>query len=165
MARWQDVVDAEPAFAKDVKARFEAQKHKLLATLRKDGSPRISGIETTFADGDLWLGMMPGSRKAQDLQRDARFALHTSSVDPPEGEQSAWAGDAKLSGRAIEEHDPQVRRRVLGQAGGGGSDPGEVPVFRLDIADVVLTRVGEPADHLLIQFWRPGRPLHAVKRT
>ena len=165
MARWQDLVDAEPAFAEEVRARFDAQKHKLLATLRKDGSPRISGIETTFAEGDLWLGMMPGSRKAQDLQRDGRFALHTSSVDPSEGDESSWTGDAKLSGRAIEERDPQVRRRILGEAGGGGSEPGDVPVFRLDIADVVLTRVGTPADHLLIQFWRPGRPLESVRRT
>ena len=165
MARWQDLVDAEPAFAEDVKARFDAQKHKLLATLRKDGSPRISGIETTFAEGDVWLGMMPGSRKAQDLQRDGRFALHTSSVDPPEGDESSWLGDAKMSGVAVEEHDPEVRRQVLGDQGGGGQDPSQVPVFRLDIAEVVLTRVGESADHLLIQFWRPGSPLQAVPRT
>lgn len=165
MARWQDVEDAEPEFAGRVRARLEEQKHKLLATLRKDGAPRISGIETTFADGDLWLGMMPGSRKVADVRRDPRFALHTSSPDPPHDDPSAWSGDAKVSGRAVEEQDPGVRARVLADAGDGGHGPGDVPLFRLDIDTVVLTRVGTPADHLLIQVWRRGEPLRDVRRT
>ena len=44
MARWQDVVDSEPEFATAVRALFDARRHKTIATLRKDGSPRISGI-------------------------------------------------------------------------------------------------------------------------
>ena len=65
-----------------MRARFDAHRHKILGTLRADGSPRLSGIETTFKDGELWLGMMPGSRKVQDLQRDPRLALHSPPVDP-----------------------------------------------------------------------------------
>jgi hypothetical protein len=42
-----------------------------LATLRRDGSPRISGTEVEFTDGQVWLGMMPGSLKALDLRRRA----------------------------------------------------------------------------------------------
>ena len=60
MTRWIDLEQAEPEFAARVKARFTAHKHSTLATLRRDGSPRISGIETAFVDGDLIIGSMPG---------------------------------------------------------------------------------------------------------
>ena len=70
MATWGEFAHSKPAFAKLVQDRFHAHRHKMMATLRKDGSPRISGIEGTFADGQLWLGMMLGSTKALDLRRD-----------------------------------------------------------------------------------------------
>ena len=59
MSQWRDVLAAEPGFASRVQRIFDQRKHKTLATLRADGSPRISGIEAEFAGGDLWLGMMP----------------------------------------------------------------------------------------------------------
>ena len=77
MASWAEFASAEPALASRVRQRFDIRKHKTPATLRKDGSPRISGIEVEFADGELFLGMMPGSRKLDDLERDPRLALHT----------------------------------------------------------------------------------------
>src|SRR6478609_1858113 len=101
MARWKDVEGTEPAFAAKVRALFDAGKHKTLATLRADGSPRISGIEVEFKDGELSFGSMPGARKGSDLVRDPRFALHGPSVDPPEGQPSEWPGEAKVAGRAV----------------------------------------------------------------
>ncbi len=83
MASWAEFASAEPALASRVKERFAIRKHKTLATLRKDGSPRISGIEVEFADGELFLGMMPGSLKLRDLERDPRLALHSPTEDPP----------------------------------------------------------------------------------
>src|SRR3712207_2950730 len=127
MARWQEFVDAEPDFARAVKERFDSNKHKLLGTLRKDGSPRISGIETTFKDGEVWLGMMPGSMKLRDLQRDPRFTLHTSSEDPGD-DGSGWGGDAKLSGTAVEVSDPAVRARALSDSATGGYPAEEIPL-------------------------------------
>jgi Pyridoxamine 5'-phosphate oxidase len=159
---WSQLAGSEPAFAKAVQAIFDAHKHKTLATLRKDGSPRISGIEATFADGELWLGMMPDSRKALDLRRDPRLALHSASVDPPEGDPSSWPGDAKLAGRAVELDDEAERDAWLRAH---GAPPGPGHVFRVDIAEVTLTRVGDPADHLVIEFWRDGEGLRSVKRT
>lgn len=63
---------------------FAVRKHATLATLRRDGSPRISGTEVVFDDeaGEIYLGMMPGSVKALDLRRDPRLALHSPTVDP-----------------------------------------------------------------------------------
>ena len=83
MATWDDLARAEPEFARLVQDRFNSHKHKMLATLRRDGSPRLTGIEATFANGQLWLGMMPDSLKALDLRRDPRLALH-SALDNPE---------------------------------------------------------------------------------
>ncbi|WP_250548443.1 pyridoxamine 5'-phosphate oxidase family protein [Pseudonocardia sp. H11422] len=100
MTSWNDVERAEPEFAARVRSIFDAHKHKTIATLRADGSPRISGIEIQFADGELTFGSMPGARKGADLLRDPRFALHSASVDPPEGAPAGWTGDAKIAGRA-----------------------------------------------------------------
>src|SRR5690242_608150 len=50
---WQDVEQAVPEFAQRVRALFDAHTHKTIATLRADGSPRISGIEASFEDGEL----------------------------------------------------------------------------------------------------------------
>jgi hypothetical protein len=168
MASWQTIADAEPAFAQAVKGVFDANVNKLLATLRRDGSPRISGIEATFGDGELWLGMMPGSRKAQDLVRDPRLALHSASPDPPE-DPTTWAGDAKLSGRAEEVTDPaRLRAFFTAEAESAGTDPAYFEgahLFRVDITQVSTVRVGTPADHLLIESWHEGRGLERVKRT
>ena len=69
MPSWATLEAAEPDFAKRVRAVFDAHKHKTVATLRRDGSPRISGVEMEFSDGEVFIGMMPGSVKVGDLQR------------------------------------------------------------------------------------------------
>jgi len=121
MASWQDFVGSAPEFGERVEALFTARKHHTMATLRRDGSPRISGTEVDFDDGQLCLGMMAGTRRAEDLRRDPRVAIHSQGVDPPEGNPSAWSGEAKLSGRAVE----------LAARAEQTSDR-----FRIDIADV-----------------------------
>src|SRR3954463_5722653 len=105
MASWSDFAAAAPGLAARVQARLDAHTHKTIATLRRDGSPRISGTETTLRDGELWIGSMWGALKARDLQRDPRFALHSGS-----GEPDGWDGDAKLAGTVEEITDePRVR--------------------------------------------------------
>ena len=101
VATWRDFENAEPEFAQRVRALFTAHKHKTIATLRADGSPRISGIEANFEDGQLVFGSMADARKGADLRRDPRFALHSATVDPVEGSEALWPGEAKVSGRAI----------------------------------------------------------------
>ena len=160
MANWSEVETAAPELAARVRATMDAHKHKVLATLRRDGSPRVSGIEATFNDGELWLGMMPGSRKATDLRRDPRLALHSTSVDPTEDDPSAWPGDAKVAGRAVEVDDPALLERLGAGEGGGGAH-----LFRVDLTEVVHTRVGEPADHLVIEVWRDGAGLRRMTRA
>jgi general stress protein 26 len=83
MAGWNEVVRSQPQFAAQVQALFDVHKHKVIATVRRDGSPRVSGIEANFADGEIWIGSMPTSRKSAGLTRDPRLALHCNSDDPP----------------------------------------------------------------------------------
>ena len=150
MANWNDFASAEPDLSRRVLELFTTKKHMTLATLRRDGSPRISGTEAQFVDGELVLGMMPGSLKARDLLRDPRLALHSPSIDPPEGDPSAWGGDAKIAGVAIESL---------------ATDPAdESHRFLVDIREVVLTKVGTPPDHLVIESWHPDRGLRRRQR-
>ncbi|MEV0325416.1 pyridoxamine 5'-phosphate oxidase family protein [Micromonospora echinospora] len=148
MAWWSDLIDEEPDFAERVRARFAVRKHGTMATLRRDGSPRISGTEFQFEDGDLRVGSMPGSLKALDLRRDPRVALHCPTEDTPEDDPGSWDGDAKIAGIAHELPPPE-----------DGSHR-----FRIELTEVVLTRVGEPADHLVIESWHPGQGLRRRTR-
>jgi hypothetical protein len=156
MASWRVLVEAEPEFAEQVRVAFDRHRHKTIATLRHDGSPRISGIEADFVGDDLWFGGMADSRKVLDLLRDPRFALHSGSDDPP-----AWTGDAKVAGIAEHVTDPDQIATLVGATGEG---PGAASYFRADLREVVLTRLGEPADHLVIESWHQGRGLQRIER-
>jgi hypothetical protein len=162
MATWNEVTKAAPELAVAVQGRFDAHIHKTLATLRADGSPRISGLEASFRNGEVWLGMMPDSRKARDLQRDPRFALHSATVDPKMAD-----GDAKLAGRAIEITDQATIDWFAEQE---GEEKGEAPpepfhLFRVDVEEIVLTTLGgDPPDHLVIETWRERRGVRRVER-
>jgi hypothetical protein len=167
MESWDEVTAAAPDLAGRARALFDAHRHKVLATLRKDGSPRVSGIEANFSRGDLWLGMMPGSRKALDLRRDPRLALHCATVDPPD-DPAKFEGDAKLAGRAEEITDLARVRAIMsaeGQAAGEAPpEPGSFHLFRVDVTELVLTRVGDPPDHLVIEVWREGEGVRRMQR-
>jgi hypothetical protein len=153
MATWAAIEQDAPDFAAAVRARFDAGTNKTLATLRKDGSPRISASELEFTSGDITLGMMGGSMKLLDVRRDPRVALHSPTLEPPKDDPSAWPGDAKLAGVLIEIEPPQDNEQV-----GAG-------FFRLDIGEVTLTYVGTPADHLVIESWHSGRGYQRRTRT
>jgi pyridoxamine 5'-phosphate oxidase-like protein len=159
MASFSEVESAEPEFAARVRAAFDAHGHKVLATLRADGSPRVSGIEMHFVEGEPWLAGMPGSVKFADLRRDPRFALHSGSDEP-----DAFTADAKISGRATEVTDTEERRRFAAAAAVQG-DPLGFELFRVDVDQVVLTAVNEEKTALVISSWRPGRGLTRTDRT
>ena len=161
MARWERIEAEEPEFAARAREHFDAGVHKTIATLRADGSPRISGIEASFLAGDLWFGSMPGARKAADLIRDPRFALHSASEDPP-----GWSGDAKLSGRAIEIGEGNERDRYLAaRAGDSEPDPpGSFDLFRAEISELVIVGLNDERTRLVIEFWVEGRGLRTLAR-
>ena len=153
---WSEIEAEAPELAARAGGIFDRHVHKTLATLRRDGSPRISGTEIIFAEGELWMGSMPRAVKALDLRRDPRFALHSASEDPPGRE-----GDAKLAGRVEEIEDPERKAAVFG----GKHTEGGAHLFRADIGELVVTRVGgDPPDHLVIESWHEGRGISRRER-
>ena len=155
MPDWSSFAAAAPALAADVRARLDAHVHKTIATLRADGSPRISGTETVLADGALWIGSMWQARKARDLQRDPRFALHSGSDDPP-----GWTGDAKLAGLAVEITDPEL----IAARNGGKAPAGPSHLFRLDLREVSTVGLAPGGGGLVITLWTPEGGVRAVER-
>jgi hypothetical protein len=156
MAGWSEVETEAPELSAIARELLLAHTHLTLATLRKDGSPRISGTEIILADGELWLGSMPKAVKALDLQRDPRFAVHSGSDDPDKG----WKGDAKFAGRVEEIEDDERKRAIVG----GEAPPGPLHLFRCDLTELVVVRLGEPADHLVIESWHKGRGVSRLRR-
>jgi hypothetical protein len=147
MISWLEVVHDCPEFAVRVQARFDAGTNKTLATLRRDGSPRISATELSFAGGQVSLGMMPGSVKLADVRRDPRVAVHSPTLEPP-ADVGGWLGDAKLAGVLVEAEPPDEQHP-------------EAAFFHLEITEAVLTYVTNsrpdgPVDQLVVESWHPG---------
>jgi hypothetical protein len=138
-----------------VRQLFDSGRHKTIATLRADGSPRISGIECEFRDGDLRLGSMTGARKGIDLKRDPRFALHGPTHHPEEGKESDWPGEAKIAGRAVPAV-PVTADTV--------SDQPDGDMFIADITEVAITRLNAEATKLVVESWTPERGLRRIER-
>jgi pyridoxamine 5'-phosphate oxidase-like protein len=155
MPTWEHFETEAPALAARVRARLEAHTHKTLATLRRDGSPRISGTEAVFRDGELWIGSMWQARKARDLLRDPRFALHSGSDDPP-----GWTGDAKLAGRAEPVLDPERVAEINGAAAEGRPSH----LFRLDLEEVSTVELDASRTAIVIEVWIPGGGVRTIRR-
>jgi hypothetical protein len=152
VTRWADFEAGNHELAGRVRAILTSRKHHTMATLRRDGAPRVSGLEVAFDGGDLVVGMMPDSVKLADVRRDPRVALHALSDDPPEGDPGAWTGDVKLAGRLVEQTaDADVQ------------PPG--PRFWFDITEVVLTHLDPAATLLEIESWHPERGLQVMHRV
>ncbi|WP_418956494.1 pyridoxamine 5'-phosphate oxidase family protein [Streptomyces tritici] len=152
---WQEFERAEAEFAATVRERFGKYTHHVLATLRADGSPRLSGLEARFPLDELVLTMMPDSRKALDLRRDPRFSL---LANPGEGTEMG-GGDVRVSGRVAEVTDHETLSRFADALGA----PLPFHLFRLALTEVVRTTVED--DELVVRTWRPGRPVRTVTRT
>jgi hypothetical protein len=154
MPSWSKIEQDSPDFALRVRGCFDAGTNKTLATLRRDGAPRISASETEFSsDGEITVGMMSGSTKLLDVRRDPRIALHSPTLQPPKDDPGSGLGDAKMSGSLIE-----IRPPADTPYEGAG-------FFKLDITEVVLTYVGTPADHLVIESWHAERGWERRTRT
>ncbi|MCZ4554935.1 pyridoxamine 5'-phosphate oxidase family protein [Rhodococcus maanshanensis] len=146
MTTWQQFSDEAPALSESIAARLRVHKHHVLATLRADGSPRVSGTEVEIFRGLLVLGSMPGAMKVRDLHRDPRFSLHSNP-----GHHTMEGGDAKISGRARELFGDE-KQAILESYDQNPGD--EAQIFELGVEEAVLTTVSE--DRLHVDLWRPG---------
>src|SRR6266540_3653742 len=145
MASWAEFAAAEPEFASRVRKLMRSRKHLTMATLRRDGSPRISGTEVQFTGEHMQIGSMPRAVKAMDLRRDARVAIHGPTHDPTQG--GRWRGEAKIAGRAVEI-----------------PTDGDGHAFRIDIEEAVITRLNEVGNMLVMESWNPGLGYRVAER-
>ena len=147
VASWAEFEAAAPEFASRVRSLMASRKHLTMATLRQDGSPRISGIEVEFADGQLQIGSMPRAVKALDLRSDPRVAIHGPTDDPPAGNPSGWKGEAKVAGTVTEVESGSAAHR-----------------FVIDIQEAVITHLNEAGDRLVVESWNPARGHRTLER-
>jgi len=156
MPSWSEFATVVPELAERVRARFDAHVHKTLATVRADGAPRISGTECKIAEGELWIGSMWEARKALDLRRDPRYALHSGSDDPP-----GWVGDAKVAGVVEEILDPEMVARLNGPA----AELGPSHLFRLEIAEASVVELAPSGKAIVLDSWTPAGGLRRIERA
>jgi Pyridoxamine 5'-phosphate oxidase len=139
MATWGEIEDEVPDFAAKVLARFKAGANTTLATVRRDGGPRISATEVRFEDGQVNFGMIAGSVKVQDIRLDPRVALHSPTTDAADSRPEDQPGDAKLAGTL-------VQTKILPEG----------IMFRMDITEAAFIRL-EEGSQLVIESWDPNR--------
>lgn len=156
VATWEEFTLEAPRIS-EVFVRRHAATGNLcfLATLRADGSPRISPMEPMLFEGRLVLVGMPGTLKFRDLGRDPRFSLHTATVDPYVGD-----GDAKLWGEVVNERDPGVHGRfaesLFSQTGMDLRGQEFDPFYVADLAGASALSI--EGEQLKITKWKPGHP-------
>jgi len=157
VARWIEVQEAAPQPRRAGGEPVQGVSPRGCSPpFEETGIPRVTGIETQFVFGDLWMGMMGGSRKAGDLFRDPRMALH-AALDEPE----VPTGDARISGRAeavVNEERIAAWRGTL-----EGIPPGALPSVpgRCRRSHALVRAV---VDHLEIESWTPQHGLRTFER-
>jgi Pyridoxamine 5'-phosphate oxidase len=152
--RWADLETEQPRLAKLGRKKLAGPGVVLVATIRRDGSPRVSPVEPLFWRSELWLSMGWESRKAKDLLRDPRILVH-SVVTNPSGEE----GEYKLRGRAtvVEDHGIQAEfsREVTARLG-WTPEVGRFHLFRVDVEDVTFIHWDETTNDQFVTRWPEG---------
>ncbi|GAA5059713.1 pyridoxamine 5'-phosphate oxidase family protein [Nocardia callitridis] len=162
MTSWSRFTEEAPSVATVFTRRHRAAGNLcLLATLRADGSPRISPVEPMIFDGALLIVGMPHTRKFDDLARDHRFCLHTATVDTQVGD-----GDAKLFGTVTDVTDKRVHDQFTHKLfEERGLDFREEEFDHFFVADLTGASSVEVADgHMDVTVWKPGEGERVVRK-
>ena len=144
MARWQEFADQKPELAEVARKALWHEDQGLnfafLATVKKDGTPRIHPVCPTFWEGDLYLIAEGKTPKKQDLRRSGRYALHSTLSFKPlaDKEEEQKQAQFTVSGQAIEANDPETRQKVQSTYREWKFGPDEV-VFRLSVERALHT--------------------------
>jgi len=162
MTTWNEFVEAAPRIATVFTRRHSATGNLcLLATVRADGSPRISPMEPRIFEGQLLLIGMPNTTKYRDLDRDPRFCLHTATVDPHVGD-----GDAKLFGVAVDLRDADLHQRfaamLFDETGMDLRGQEFGPFYAADLTGASAVEIVD--GHLDITVWKPGEAERVVRK-
>ena len=166
-------VRVSPDLADRVRAILSSTTNAVLGTIRRDGSPRLSGADPYFHDGQLRIWSMPRARKGQDLRRDPRVALHSIPWDSRrlrDGAADVGAADAKVSGTAVLSTDAGdlTAFRAWLKSERGFEPPEDWDLFTIDID--ALAVISADGGQLVVDRWSNAdvcgrRRSRAVHRT
>jgi nitroimidazol reductase NimA-like FMN-containing flavoprotein (pyridoxamine 5'-phosphate oxidase superfamily) len=161
MISYPDLQTVAPEIAEPTAARLHKSGLGMLGTIRRDGSPRVSPIEVAFHEGHLYIGMMPGSTKFLDVERDPRIALVTAIADKDD-----QGGEGKLFGIAARVTDPARAERILrAAADASGFDPESVagsPMYEVMVTGAAWQRV--EGDAFVTTSWSEGGAVRHRRR-
>ena len=155
---WRDLETAAPEIAELGKERFDQARVALLATLRKDGSPRISPVEPVLTQRHLLFGAMSWSLKTHDLLRDPRCVLHSAITGPDSGE-----GELKLYGRASEADDET--RNSCQEGWWVARPPDAATVFDLNIGQAAFISWDTEDGQMTVRRWSPQHGYTETRRS
>jgi hypothetical protein len=152
--RWSSVEREQPRLARAGRQRLIEPGVVLVATIRRDGTPRLSPVEPYVLDGELWLSMMPGSTKARDLDRDSRVLVHSVITNRDGGE-----GEFKVRGVVRDEPSRPVQERyaaAVASSLGWEPVPGRFRLFAVDIRDITVVRYDDATGDQFVTRWPSG---------
>ena len=132
MASWQVFEQAAPELAAAGRTLLYQFGPGLgfLATVRRDGGPRVHPICPLIVDGRL-VAFIAASPKRADLLRDGRYALHT--FPPAERDDEFY-----VTGCATPVYDTERRAAVSAAVAAQGTTHGDDDtLFEFDIARVL----------------------------
>ncbi len=158
--RWEDLSENAPRLAEVAHDRLIKPGVLLVATIRRDGTPRLSPVEPLVFEGDLWLSMMWQSHKAIDLLRDDRILVHSINTTRDGSE-----GEVKLRGRAVAVDDRDVRAGYCDAVSALGWRPEEpwFHLFRIRVEDLTLIRYAQSGDQQVLRW--PSRTEYVRRVT
>ena len=145
---WSDLAQTNQELAEFGRNRF-ASEVAFLATLRKDGSPRVHPVTPIIGDERLFVFMEPTSPKSHDLRHDSRYSLHRSVDDPGGGE-----GEFFVSGRANPIEDPAIRKIAADSASYEIVD--RYVLFELEVDAAVSTIYADDGESIRDRWKREG---------
>ncbi len=144
MMSWKILEEQQPQLAAFGAARLNS-KVAYLATVRKDGSPRVHPMTPIIGQGHLFVFMEPTSPKGHDLQRDGRYAIHCSVSDT-----SGASGEFIITGHARLIDNPKLRALAVSLASYAPAD--RYILFEFDVESAASTIY--PEDRPIRRFWK-----------
>jgi hypothetical protein len=156
MKSWHEFNLEEPELARLGKEMlFPTQPHlglAFLATIRKDGAPRLHPISLVYAQGNLYVFIPPASPKCADLKRDGRYALQ--AFPPPNNKDGE---EYYLTGIAHFVRDLKLRQQIIANSGIVVAEFEQLFEFFVNLAMyTVLADCGTQHEHPIHRIWPAG---------
>jgi hypothetical protein len=154
MKRWADLAREAPELAEAGRTLLYQYRVPLgyLATIRKDGGPRVHPVCPVVANDGIYVFVGNQSPKVHDLSRDGRFALHSVPVADVDDE-------FYLAGRSRVVTDAETRRVVYEAYTSTGASTSNDTLFELLLERALHARYGpRPSWPPVYTRWPGGSP-------